>query len=44
MRTPLIFATLALSLAACSPAVVPPAGTLAYGLSSSVEPHTIKIA
>ncbi len=35
MRTPLIFATLALSLAACSPAVVPPAGTLAYGLSSS---------
>ena len=35
MRAPLIFATLALSLAACSPTVTPPAGTLAYGLSSS---------
>ena len=32
MRAPLIFATLALSLAACSPAAIPPAGTLAYGL------------
>lgn len=35
MRTPLIFAALTLTLAACSQTVVPPAGTLAYGLNTS---------
>lgn len=34
MRTPLIFAALTLTLAACSQTVVPPAGTLAYGLNT----------
>jgi hypothetical protein len=34
MRTPLIFAALTLTLAACSQTVVPPAGTLAYGLDT----------
>ncbi|WP_407540861.1 DUF4394 domain-containing protein [Deinococcus radiomollis] len=35
MRTPLLFAALTLTLAACAQTVVPPAGTLAYGLSTS---------
>ncbi|MGY2894292.1 DUF4394 domain-containing protein [Deinococcus sp. UYEF24] len=37
MRNTLIFATLALTLAACSQAVLPPVGTVAYGLNASGE-------
>lgn len=35
MRAPLIFAALALTLAACSKTAVPTSGTLAYGLNAS---------
>ncbi|WP_407569588.1 DUF4394 domain-containing protein [Deinococcus altitudinis] len=37
MRNALIFATLSLTLAACSQAVLPPIGTVAYGLNASGE-------